>query len=157
MLALLPPTVLKIFGIRAKPDDSGKNESIYPPRSKSVGLCFVCTQRKVGLLCYLQCCLSKAHTSASLFPQRANKGLLFFHRGAFLNSEFRHVGHGWIDPYEKKALHLQGSPLAEIFFSFLKNFPSMRQCGYICPRTLSFFGYVHSTAIWHWALTLSVY
>lgn len=91
---------------------------MYPPRSKSVGLCFVCTQRKVGLLCYLRCCLSKAHTSASLFPRRASKGLLFFHRGAFLNSEFRHVGHGWIDPYEKKALHLQGSPLAEIFFSF---------------------------------------
>lgn len=59
---------VKIFGIRAEPDDSGKNESIYPPRSESVGLCFVCTQRKVGLLCYLGCCLSKAHTSASFFP-----------------------------------------------------------------------------------------
>ena len=62
-----------IVGLRAEPDESGKNEfeRIYiyiNLRPKSVGLCFVCEQRKTGLLCYLPCCLSKARVSASFVP-----------------------------------------------------------------------------------------
>lgn len=67
-----------------------------------------------------------------------NKAWLSFHGDALLSSAFKHGGHGWIDPYEKRVLHLQGSPWQRRSLVFLKKISLYEAMWLYLPQNILF-------------------